>query len=112
MRLKILLKLFHIWKLKLSPARTRGAESAVDYLVDCLSVELNIAKDWVLALLWRKQYVYMQIERALALANLSHGLESIRRSDLYAYSFDFSTQEWVQYARGKLCRRPRRDDSQ
>ena len=53
-------------------------------LVDCPRVELNLTKDWVLAFLRRKQHVHMEIERALALANLilhAHDLELVRRFD-------------------------------
>ena len=38
-------------------------------LVDCLRVELNFTQNRVLAFFWLKQYIHMQIERALALAN-------------------------------------------
>ena len=39
-------------------------------LVDCLWIELNLTQNRVLAFLGRKQHVHMEIEWALALANL------------------------------------------
>ena len=53
-------------------------------LVDILRVKLNFTQNRVLALLWRKQHVHMEIEWALALANLilhAHHLEMVRRFD-------------------------------
>ena len=53
-------------------------------LVDCLWVELNLAKDRVLAFFWLKKYIYMEIEWGLGLANLilhAHDLEMVRRFD-------------------------------
>ena len=53
-------------------------------LVDGLRVKLNLTKDWVFAFLRLKKYIYMEIERALAFANLilhAHHLEMVRRFD-------------------------------
>ena len=53
-------------------------------LVDCLWIELNLTQNRVLAFLGRKQHVHMEIEWALALANLilhPNDLEMVRRFD-------------------------------
>ena len=57
-------------------------------LVDCPWVELNLAKDRVLAFFWLKKYIHMKIERALALTNLirhANDLKMDQRSDTFTY---------------------------
>ena len=82
-------------------------------LVDCLWVELNLTQNRVLAFFSLKKYIYMEIEWALALANLilhPNDLEMVRRFDaligVYKILGGLADKRRTHHIRHKLRIRP------
>ena len=82
-------------------------------LVDCLWIELNLTQNRVFAFLGRKQHVHMEIEWALALANLilhPNDLEMVRRFDALIGAHKIlgglADERRTHHIRHKLCIRP------